>query len=153
MGSKPLKMGANMEQKQVKISLLSRRLSAENSEQIKQKITGFLSENSGNWNISWEELPSSGLGRTQTVLTLCPSGVIMTKTGEIEAKMVFRQGKSNHFTYKTPYGSIPMTLHAQTVAYQASEAGGEVTLTYSLTMDSAHPDQLKFTLIFTPAPQ
>lgn len=141
-----------MEQKKVKISLLSRRLTAEDSEQTKQEIAGFLSKNGENWNLSWGEPLSSGLGRTRTDLTLCPGGVVMTKTGETEAKMVFRQGKSNHFTYKTPYGSIPMTLHAQTVTFQASQAGGEVALTYSLAMDSADPDQLELTLTFAPAP-
>lgn len=140
-----------MGQNRVKIFLLSRRLSAENSEQTKQEIAGFLSKDGENWNISWEEPPSSGLGRTRTVLTLCPGGAIMTKTGETETKMVFREGKTAHFLYKTPYGPIPMTLTARTVTWQVSETGGEVALTYSLAMDSGDPDLVELTLAVTPA--
>lgn len=153
MASKPLKMGANMEQKPVKIFLLSRHASGGESEQIEQKMDGFLEKDGKNWNLFWEEPSAADLGRTGTLLTLCPGGVIMTKTGETEAKMVFREEKTHHFLYKTPYGVIPMALTAQTVSHKASETGGEVVLTYSLAMDSADPDRVELRLTYTYAPR
>lgn len=142
-----------MGQKPVKIFLRSWHTSGEGSEQIEQELDGFLEKDGKNWNLFWWETPADGQGPTQTLLTLCPGGVIMTKTGETEAKMVFREEKTAHFLYKTPYGAIPMALTAQTVSHKASETGGEVVLTYSLAMDSADPDRVELRLTYTYAPR
>ena len=142
-----------MEQKPVKIFLRSWHTSGEGSEQIEQELDGFLEKDGKNWNLFWWETSADGQGPTQTLLILCPGGVIMTKTGETEAKMVFRDGKTHHFLYKTPYGVIPMALTAQTVSHKASETGGEVVLTYSLAMDPADPDRVELRLTYTYAPR
>lgn len=142
-----------MEQKPVKIFLRSWHISGGISEQIEQELDGFLEKDGKNWNLFWRETPADGQGPAQTLLTLCSGGAIMTKTGETEAKMIFREGKTHHFPYKTPYGVIPMALTAQTVSHQASETGGEVALTYSLAMDSADPDRVELRLTYTYAPR
>lgn len=139
-----------MGKKAVKITLRSSRALEEKPEHIEQKMAGFLDKEGENWTLSWKEPPDHGLGDAQSLLTLCPGGVILTKTGEISAKMVFREGKTHTFTYQTPYGAIPMSLTAETVSWQASESGGKVFLNYSLAMDSGVPDRVELSLVFCP---
>lgn len=137
-----------MEQHRVKISLQSRHTVGGESEEIKQELDGLLTREGENWTVSWQDPPGTSEGGA-TRLALFSGGAILHKTGEVNSKMVFREGKTHTFSYKTPYGSIPMSLTAERVFSSLSHRGGKVALCYSLSMASGLPTRVELILTLT----
>ena len=58
--------------------------------------------------------------------------VTVTRMGEFSSEMVYRQGEKTSFLYRMPYGSMEMSLDAQSVRTDFSLKRAEIFLEYKL---------------------
>lgn len=54
------------------------------------------------------------------------------RTGEFGSDMLYIPGEETEFSYRTPYGSIPMKVLTEFFEYDLSEDGGVIELGYVL---------------------
>lgn len=90
----------------------------------------------GNGWFRYEESPMSELGSTVTTFYVNHNSARMVRTGFVKAEMEFDLTASKSFIYGTDYGGIPMTITTSSIINRLNENGGELTLNYSLAMNS-----------------
>lgn len=59
------------------------------------------------------------------------SGIITVKrTGQSASDMRYEMGKHTSFDYRTPYGTITMSVFTESIICRTHESGGEISLSY-----------------------
>ena len=106
-------------------------------ETMTQRAQGTLRREGETWLLTYREGEASGLGDTQTSLEVGPAQAVLTRTGEVVSRMVFRPGQSQTSFYQTPYGRIPMTLRTLSLRSDLGERGGHVTIHYTMEIGGA----------------
>ena len=56
------------------------------------------------------------------------------------------EGRQNHFSYNTPYGSIMMSVDTQSIEYDFNEKGGTLRVDYVLDMQREVAFKTAFTV-------
>jgi len=130
----------------ISIKTLQRR--EDGSELVTQRAEGLLARQAGAWVLTWREGEENGLGETRTTLRLEEDRAILTRTGETASRMVFQVGRSHELSYRTPYGSLPMTVHTLRLDREQTKAGGRVTIIYKLRLgeDEVVENRLRLTV-------
>ena len=92
-----------------------------------------------------ERDPGSGAA-TESVMKFSGGGCVITRSGEITARMQFEPGKEHRFMYGTPYGDIPMTIRTQLVAVREVGDNFHARIRYTLTPEGAEPAEYAVTV-------
>ena len=71
---------------------------------------------------------------TATRLALAPDCVILTRTGEVTSEMVFEAGEEHTSFYAVPYGTLPISVKAESVKWKIEETGGMLALRYAINI-------------------
>ena len=66
------------------------------------------------------------------------STVTLTKKGASSSNMVFQEGLHHKSPYKTPFGTMQMSLLTNKLSIEESEATIDITIHYSLEMNYSH---------------
>lgn len=85
-------------------------------------------------------------GASTNMLKVDGDVITLKRTGEYGSDMRFEAGKRSEFMYRTPYGSIPMTLFTSNASHTLSPAGGIIRLDYVLDTNG---DKLYNNMIIT----
>lgn len=80
--------------------------------------------------LRYEEMGENGEAATATRLALAPDCVILTRTGEVTSEMAFEEGREHTSFYAVPYGTLPVTVKAESVRWRLNEDGGMLVLRY-----------------------
>ena len=87
--------------------------------------------------LSYMESELTGLGGTETVFQVRPDEVIMTRMGEVNSRMVFRQGQPGKFSYDTQFGALRMGMDTRKLQCALDEHGGSMEIVYDLGFNSS----------------
>ena len=93
---------------------------------------------------SYMESELTGLEGTRTSFSIGPLGVIMSREGNLNTRMVFQEGKKHYFLYETPYGSMTMGVDTHRIKNGLGEHGGDMEIDYVLDFDNAVVGRNKF---------
>ena len=93
---------------------------------------------------SYMESELTGLEGTRTSFSIGPLGVIMSREGNLNTRMVFQEGKKHYFLYETPYGSMTMGVDTHKIKNCLGEHGGDMEIDYVLDFDHAVVGRNKF---------
>ena len=104
-------------------------------EVIELVTTGWLQVLEDGYEISYEETELTGLQGATTHFLLQPGVITLTRTGKLESQMIFREGVSHDSLYQMEFGALMLTVCASRVAYDLSENGGTVDLTYNIEIE------------------
>ena len=117
-------------------------------ETMTQRAQGTLRREGETWLLTYREGEASGLGDTQTSLEVGPAQAVLTRTGEVVSRMVFRPGQSQTSVYQTPYGRLPMTLRTLALRSDLSPEGGHIAIHYQIQLGggSAGETRLRLTV-------
>ena len=66
------------------------------------------------------------------------STVTLTKKGASSSNMVFQEGLHHKSPYKTPFGTMQMSLFTDKLKIEESESAIDITIHYSLEMNYSH---------------
>ena len=94
--------------------------------------------------IKYEEFIEETEGSSSAVITNLlkidtnSSTVTLTKKGASSSNMVFQEGLHHKSPYKTPFGTMQMSLLTNKLSIEESEATIDITIHYSLEMNYSH---------------
>lgn len=84
--------------------------------------------------IMYNETDDSGMKGCAVMIKVDSDEVTVTRKGDFSSKMPYKNGQTTEFTYRMPYGSIPVTLKTKKIRSEFNDEGGILRLFYSLTM-------------------
>lgn len=101
---------------------------------IEMICTGGYYEKNGNKYIIYDEKEEMGMANCSVMIKIAPEEVTVTRKGDFSSKMLYKPGKVTEFIYYMPYGSTNVTLNTKNVKQEFDEKGGELKLSYCLTI-------------------
>ena len=97
---------------------------------IELETDGVFAFENGEGTLSYMESELTGLDGTKTSFTISPMGVVMTREGSLNSRMVFEKGRKHNFLYETPFGSATMGVDTTNVSVSFDEHGGNMEIDY-----------------------
>lgn len=79
----------------------------------------------------------TGYDSTQTTLKIDGDTVTLTRFGEVNSHMVFKEGERHLGHYETPYGSFTVGITSDSVNVDIGETGGNIRIKYMLEIDNS----------------
>ena len=93
---------------------------------------------------SYMESELTGLEGTKTSFSVGPEGVVMSREGSLNSRMIFEEGKKHLFLYETPVGAMTMGVRTHKIMNSLGEHGGEIEIDYVLDFDYVTVGRNKF---------
>ena len=89
------------------------------------------------YEIHYQESEITGLYGTATTVQIRPDGITVERSGVLNSKMEFRQGKTCSMLYDTPYGAATLGVDTKKIYADMNDAGGELCIDYVVNMEHA----------------
>jgi uncharacterized beta-barrel protein YwiB (DUF1934 family) len=109
----------------------------EEDDGIELVTLGRLTRENGDYLISYQESPLTGLDGTTTTLRVAGGRVILSRTGPVCSYMVFEQGRRHLSHYDTEEGVLTIGVNAHRVRTMLDDAGGQIEVDYEIEIDEA----------------
>lgn len=100
------------------------------NDEVELITDGTYDYENGEGTFSYMESPLTGMEGTTTSITVSPMGVVMTREGALNTRMVFEEGKKHNFIYDTPFGSATMGINTRRIVGDLDEHGGSLEIDY-----------------------
>ena len=97
---------------------------------IELETDGVFAYENGEGMLSYMESELTGLNGTKTSFTIGPMGIVMTREGSLNSRMVFEKGRKHNFLYETPFGSATMGVDTTNISMSFDEHGGNMEIDY-----------------------
>lgn len=94
--------------------------------------------------LSYQESEVTGMEGTRTSVLVGPDGVVVDRGGNINSRMVFREGLKNSFQYATPYGTATFGVDTRRIRHDFGENGGKMEIDYVVDMEHTVVTRNKF---------
>jgi uncharacterized beta-barrel protein YwiB (DUF1934 family) len=120
------------------------------NDSIELVTKGTLSRAGNGWVLSYEESELTGLEGTTTTIQVEGERVSLQRTGAVCSQMVFEEKRKHLSLYETPYGAMEVSVSAQSVRHNISEAGGEIEVTYRIELDHTMAGENTFRITARP---
>ena len=85
--------------------------------------------------LRYRESELTGLGNTETTFHVAPDRVEITRTGEVNTHMLFKEGTKYFSMYKSPVGTVTVGVNTQSLTKKLREDGGDIEITYATDID------------------
>ncbi|MEG2382103.1 MAG: DUF1934 domain-containing protein [Oscillospiraceae bacterium] len=108
-----------------------------NRNAIELVTDGLFAFENGEGSFSYMESELTGLEGTKTSFTISPMGVVMTREGSLNSRMIFEEGKKHCFLYETPFGSATMGVNTRSISVDLNEHGGDMEIDYVVDFQHA----------------
>ena len=93
---------------------------------------------------SYMESELTGMSGTKTAFCIKPDEVILSRSGAVNAQMVFRTGEHSRFMYRTEFGALTIGLDTRHLQNSLDEHGGDLLIEYALDFEHAPISHNKF---------
>ena len=98
---------------------------------------GTMEFRDGGWDISYEESELTGLEGVTTTFRVEPAKVILTRTGALRSQMIFEKGVRHDSLYQMPFGTMMLTVCANSIFFDITPEGGMIDLVYTIDIEHA----------------
>lgn len=115
-------------------------------EVIELVTEGTMTFRDGGWDICYEESDLTGLAGVTTTFRVEPGQVTLKRTGKLRSEMVFREGIAHDSLYQMDFGALMITVCAQQIEANISDAGGSVDLVYSIEIEHGEAGLVEYHL-------
>ena len=96
---------------------------------------------------SYMESELTGLDGTKTVFQILPSEeVTLTRSGTVNARMVFRRGEKHSFRYHTGVGVLQLDVDTKRLYLDMDEHGGDMEIEYDLNFERSYLSRNRFVI-------
>lgn len=97
---------------------------------------GKLDYRDGGWDVSYEESALTGLEGVTTTFRVEPGKIILSRSGQLNSRMVFSEGIPHESLYEMPFGALMLTVTAQRIMFDLTPDGGYIDLIYSISIEN-----------------
>ncbi len=126
------------------IKIIGRRDSQE-PEQYELVTEGDFERAGGEIHFGYFESELTGLAGVRTDFIITEDGAItLERSGNVNAHMVFEEGKKHYTMYETPYGAISMGVSALEAAFREEDGEITVVIRYIIDVDSSEISRNSF---------
>lgn len=139
-------------EKTILLSVKGSRLNPDGEDNSVELITKgrlFRNEESGVYNIEYEESEISGVEGIKTLISVQGSQVHWELSGVYNDKLIFEKGKKFINSYETPFGTFQMEIYPIKVDHKINDNEGEVDLKYNLGFGGRYTSSNSLTLKFS----
>lgn len=125
--------------KNVLVSITSRHGRESGNDAIQSLVHGTYSYIQGKHVIRYEEIleenPGSEPAATRCILKIAEDNISLTKHGQADTEMYFKQGETFESFYDTPFGSLQMRLCTSRLSIKESPEAISAELEYGLDLN------------------
>ena len=89
------------------------------------------------YTLPYQESEITGLGGTLTTILVNGDQVTMMRAGEVNAQMVFQEGRRHLSMYNTPYGAMAVGVNTRHLLADLNDQGGDIEIDYAIEIDHA----------------
>lgn len=115
-------------------------------EKIELVTEGTLEYRNGGWNVAYEESDLTGMSGVTTTFRVQPGKIVLSRTGKLNSQMVFEEGVTSESLYQLEFGALMITICASHVAFDLTEEGGTIDLTYSIEIEQSEAGVIEYHL-------
>lgn len=126
-----------MNMKDVIISIKGLQNDGEEDNEIELVTDGQFAFENGEGELSYMESELTGLEGTKTSFMISPMGIVLTREGNLNSRMVFEKGRKHEFLYDTPFGATTMGVDTKNIKVDLDEHGGELDIEYIIDFQHA----------------
>lgn len=83
----------------------------------------------------YEETKLSGMEGTKTTMMIKENSFELIRCGSTETQMIFDKKNQSISLYKTPYGSMSITIDTKKLDIDVDENGGKIRIAYTLLVE------------------
>ena len=124
--------------KKVMLSIRGQQNYNEQEPETVELITeGILEKEEKGWKLTYEESDLTGLKGVTTTFQVEPGKVTLSRKGPLSSQMVFQEGKYHESLYQMDFGALMITVCANKVQYDITEAGGTIDLGYAIEIEQS----------------
>ena len=122
--------------KEVLLSIRGQQNYNEQEPETVELITeGILEKEENGWKLTYEESDLTGLKGVTTTFQVEPGKVTLSRKGPLSSQMVFQEGTFHESLYQMDFGALMITVCANKVRYDITEAGGTIDLAYAIEIE------------------
>jgi uncharacterized beta-barrel protein YwiB (DUF1934 family) len=120
------------------LSICGKQYYDEQEPEVIELVTeGTMERLENGWNICYEESSLTGMEGVTTCFRVEPDKITLTRTGRLNSQMVFQIGVMHESLYRMEFGALMITVCASRMAYDITEQGGTVDLTYGIDIEQS----------------
>ena len=136
---------------QVVLSIRGRQCYQQQDPDVIELVTeGTLEERDGGWDLCYEESALTGLEGVTTTFRIESDRIVLTRTGKLNSQMIFREGVSHDSLYQVDFGALMITVCANRIFANISNAGGMIDLVYSIEIEQTAAGMIDYHLEISP---
>lgn len=107
------------------------------SDTIELVTQGRLMRDGTCYTLTYQESEVTGLEGTLTTILVDGEQVTLMRAGEINAQMVFQEGRRHLSMYNTPYGAMAIGVNTRHLLADLNDQGGDIEIDYAIEIDHA----------------
>ena len=107
---------------------------------------GTMEFRAGGWDISYEESELTGLAGVTTTFRVEAGRIILERTGNLRARMVFEKNVPHDSLYQMAFGAMMITVCAKYLFFDIVPDGGVIDLLYSIDIEHAQAGTVDYHL-------
>jgi len=107
------------------------------SDTIELVTQGRLMRDGSCYTLTYQESEVTGLEGTLTTILVEDEQVTLMRAGEINAQMVFQEGRRHLSMYNTPYGAMAIGVNTRHLLADLNDQGGDIEIEYAIEIDHA----------------
>ena len=125
-------------EKEVVISIRGTQQYADSDPDTIELVTqGRLQREGESYTLSYQESELTGLEGTLTTIQVEGEQVTLMRAGEVNAQMVFQEGRRHLSMYNTPYGAMAIGVNTRRLLADLNDHGGDIEIDYAVEVDHA----------------
>ena len=86
--------------------------------------------------LSYEESEMTGMEGTTTTFAVGSDQVVLTRTGAVQAQMIFEKGKRNVSLYDMGFGALTIGVKARRLKNELGPEGGRLEISYGIEIEN-----------------
>ena len=98
---------------------------------------GVMEFRDGGWDISYEETELTGMAGVTTTFRVEPDKIILTRSGRLRSEMIFEKGVCHDSLYQMAFGTLMLTVCANSIFFDITPEGGMIDLVYTIDIEHA----------------
>lgn len=87
--------------------------------------------------LTYQETALTGMEGTVTTFEVQEKRVVLTRSGSVNSRMVFEEGRQHTSLYETPYGELSVDINTSRLRHNLTERGGIMEIQYSIAVEHA----------------
>ena len=126
------------------------RYDGQTPERIELTTDALLSREGDALLLSYRESALTGLEGTTTTFEIRENSVTLRRSGAVSSRMEFAVGRTHKSLYETAMGILLISVCATRIENNMEDHGGNLSVTYSITIEDMGMGEIEYRLIVTP---